>query len=271
MWTVFTHTLKESIHRRVALALIVVAVLIMVAELGFTHFAVNDKGELMVYRFGAKVGMAAKTFAASEARFESIGILSGLWVMLGLFAATSLLTSYMEKGWVELLLTKGASRWQIFLGRIGGAIALFVLTGLLMSGIPLTYFSLRAGVPLQPYFVAVGMIFVSFLGALALLALVSTAHANTALLVIVVFLEMTVTSMLAIRKQVMYGVITANWARWLLDWLYRILPKHSDLEHMAKNYAMSSAWESWFPLWTTAVFIIVATSWGLWRFERKAF
>ena len=271
MWTVFTHTLKESIHRRVALALIVVAVLILIAEVGFTHFAMNDKGELMVYRFGAKAGMAAKNYVASEARFETIGILSGLWVMLGLFAATSLLTSYMEKGWVELLLSKGTPRWKIFLGRVSGAGALFVLTAVLMSVIPTTYFSLRAGVPLKPYFVAVGMIFVSFLGSLALLALVATAHANTALLVIVVFLEVTVTSMLAVRKQLLYGLITANWARWLLDWLYRILPKHSDLEHMAKNYAMSSAWESWFPLWTTAVFVVAATAWGLWRFERKAF
>lgn len=271
MRNIFMYTLKESIHRRIALALIVVAIFFLVLQLGFTHFRPNDKGELTVYRFNAKVGIAAKTYVTTEARSESIGILSGLWVMLGLFAATPLLTSHMEKGWVELLISKGTPRWKIFLGRFAGAIALFVTTAVLMSVIPVTYFSLRAGVPLKPYFVAAGLIFLSFLGSLALLALVATAHPNTALLVIVVFLEMTVTSMLALRKELLYGAITASWARWLLDWLYRILPKHHDLEHMARSYAMSSSWESWFPLWTTAVFIAVATGWGLWRFERKAF
>ena len=271
MGNILVHTLKESIHRRVALALIVVAVLIMVAEVGFTHFQTNEKGELMVYRFGAKTGIAAKTYVVTEARYESLGILSGMWVMLGLFAATPLLTSYMEKGWVELLLSKGTPRWKIFLGRYTGAAALFIFTALLMSVIPLTYFSLRAGVPLKPFFAAVGIVFVSFLGSLALLALVSTAQANTALLVIVVFLEKMIASMLALRKQLLYGLITAKWAQWSLDWLYRILPKHPDLEHMARNYATSGAWESWFPIWTTAVFILVASAWGLWRFERKAF
>ena len=271
MWTIFIHTLKESINRRIALALIVVAVFFLVMQVGFTHFVASDKGELVVYRFGAKTGIAAKTYVAGEARSESIAILSGLWVMLGLFAATPLLTSHMEKGWVELLISKGTPRWQIFLGRFAGAIALFVVTALFMSVIPLTYFSLRTGVPLKPYLVAVGLIFVSFLASLALLALVATAQANTALLVIVVFLELIVTSMLAGRKQVLYGLITAKWAQWVLDWLYRILPKHPDLQQMARSYAMSSAWDSWFPVWTTAVFIVAATAWGMWRFERKAF
>jgi ABC-type transport system involved in multi-copper enzyme maturation permease subunit len=270
MWTVLVHTLKESIHRRIALALIVVAVFFLVLQLGFTHFERNANGELMVRRFGAKAGIAARTFVLTEGRPEQVGLLAGLWVTLGLFAATPLLTSFMEKGWVELLLSKGTSRWQVFAGRFMGCVALFVGTAFVMNVISVCYFSIRAGVPLKPYFIAVGLISVSFLSILALLALVATAQPNAALLVIVVFLELIVSGVLRSRQN-LYELITAKWAQWCLDWLYRVLPKHEDLERMARNVSMGRPVESWFPLWTTAIFFAVATAWAFWRFERKAF
>jgi ABC-type transport system involved in multi-copper enzyme maturation permease subunit len=270
MWTVFVHTLKESIHRRIALSLIVVAVLFMGVQLGFTRFERDAKGELVVYRFGSHSGIAAKTFVLADARPEQVALLAGLWITLGLFAATPLLTSHMEKGWAELLLSKGTARWQIFAGRFAGAVALLVGTACIMNVVSVTYFSLRAGVPLKPYFIAVGVLFVSFLSALALLALVATVQPNATLLVMVVFLELIVTGVLRTRKE-MYGIITARWAQWSLDWVYRILPKHDELGRMARGIAMNGTVTDWFPLWSTAIFVVVATGWAFWRFERKAF
>lgn len=270
MLTVFVHTLKESFHRRIALALIVVAFFLLILQVGFTHFERDSKGSLVVRRFQAATTIDAKTFVISEARPEQVSILAGFWVLLSLVAAAPLLTSYMEKGWVELLLSKGTARWKIFAGRYFGAIGLFAGTAILMNVIAVTYFSLRAGVPLQPYFVSLGLIFVSFLSSVALLALVSTVQPNTALLMIVMFIELVVAETLSGRKH-LYGVITARWAQWCLDWLYRILPKHPDLVRMARTYAAAGHVDSWFPLWTSALFFVVLSAWSLWRFQRKAF
>lgn len=270
MWSVFVETLKESVHRRIALALIVVAVFFIVIQVGFTHFSHSANGELMVTHFDARNAIAARTFVTTQVIPSSIQMLASLWVLLTLFASCTLLASYMEKGWVELLLSKGTPRWQIFAGRYLGAIALFVVTAFLMNVVSVVYFSLRADVPLRPYFVAVSFIFVSFLGALSLLVLVSTSQPNTGLLVLVTFLEFIVSSTLMGREQIAKA-IPWKWVIWLIGWMYRIVPKHEELSRMATRYFQTQTVASWFPLWTTAVFFAVATAWAFWRFERKAF
>ena len=270
MWTVFAETLKESINRRVALALIVVSVFFLVIQVGFTSFERGPGGELMVRRFHAATAANARTFVVTEARTEQVTLLAGLWVMLSLFAATPLLTSYMEKGWVELLLSKGTPRWQVLAGRYGGAIALFAGTAVIMNVLSVVYFSFRAGVPLRPYLLAVSVVALSFISSLSLMALISTAQANAALLVLIVFLETIVSRVLRERKQ-MYGMITAKWVQWSLDWLYRILPKHEDLNGIARSIAMGRPVDDWFPLWTTALFTLAASAWAFYRFSRKDF
>jgi ABC-type transport system involved in multi-copper enzyme maturation permease subunit len=270
MWTVFVHTLKESIHRRIALALIVVAIFFFAIQIGFTHFSRDANGELMVLHSKSSAPIAAKAFVTTDVFPASILILANMWVLLTLLATTSLLTSYMEKGWVELLLSKGTPRWQIFAGRYLGTLGLFIVTAFIMNVLCPTYFALRAGVPLRPYLVALSFLLLSFLGALSLLVLVSTAHPNAGLLVLVVFLEFIVSGMLAGREQ-LAKAIPWKWVTWLMDWMYRILPKHEELNRMATRYSLSHTVATWFPVWTTAVFVVVASTWAFWRFERKAF
>lgn len=270
MWTVFVHTLKESIHRRIALALIVVAVFFFAIQIGFTHFTRDANGELMVRHGKSSAPIAAKTFVATDVFPASIQVLANMWVLLTLLASTSLLTSYMEKGWVELLLSKGTPRWQIFAGRYCGTLALFVVTAWIMNVVCPIYFALRADVPLRPYLVALSFLLLSFAAGLAILVLVSTAHPNAGLLVLVVFLEFIVSGMLAGREQLAKS-IPWKWVSWVMDWMYRILPKHEELNRLATRYVQSQTIATWFPVWTTALFLVVASAWAFWRFERKAF
>ena len=271
MGTVLIETLKESIHRRIALALIVVAILFFVAQVGFTHFSHDAKGELVVTHMDSREPMPAKTFVTAEVIPTSLQMLSNLWVLLTLLATCTLLTSYMDKGWVELLLTKGTPRWKIFAGRYLGAMALFVITALIMNVLSVVYFAMRAGVPVGPYFVSLSFILVSFVSALSLMLLVSTSQANPGLLVLVVFLETILSSTLSLGNQQLFRGVPWKWMVWLLQWAYRIVPKHSELMHMATGYVQTQTVANWFALWSSVVFIFVATAWAFWRFERKAF
>lgn len=270
MWTVFVHTLKESIHRRIALALIVVAVLFFGVQIGFTHFSHDARGELVVTHGSSSTAIAARTFVTTDVFPTSIVLLSNLWVLLTLLAGASLLTSYTEKGWAELLLSKGTPRWQVFGGRYCGAIGLFIITAFVMNVLSAVYFALRAGVPLGPYFLALSFILISFLGGLSLMVLVSTSQPNAGLLVLVAFLESIVSNLLASREQLTKSIPWKS-VVWVIDWMYRILPKHQELSAMATRYNQSHTVSAWFPLWTTAIFIVATTAWSFWRFERKAF
>lgn len=269
MWTVFVQTLKESIHRRIALALIVVALFLLIVQFGFTHFYHAPNGELMVRHVDARAGIAAKTFVTSVAMPSQLQLMANVWVLLTLLATTALLTSYMDKGWIELLLSKGTPRWQIFGGRYLGGVAVFLLTAILMNT-PIAYFALRAGVSQKSYWIALLFGFLSFLGGYSLIALASTSQPNSGLLVLVIFLEFIVSSILSQRDAILKSIST-RWIVATIAWAYRILPKHEELSQMAARYMMGNPVQSWFPLWSTALFCVVATAWAFWRFERRAF
>jgi hypothetical protein len=58
---------------------------------------------------------------------------------------------------------------------------------------------------------------------------------------------------------------------WSLDWMYRIMPKHSELHDAAMLYLKNQTWHEWWPVWSTALFIVAALALAIAQFQRKAF
>lgn len=265
MRTIFLQALWESLHRRVALAMLVVAIL--TAGMMCTASFQGQPGQLYVESGRAHVPAAGYV----NDRFTAVlGITSGPWIILSLFAVAPLLTSHLEKGWAELLFAKGVARWQVVTARVAGALAVFVLLLVILAIVPCGYLAWRASVPFRPFLAAMALITFNFVAYLAMMLLVSSTQPNSALLIGVGFVQTLLSAALMERQRVLYGVITWKGARWLIDWTYRILPKDAELSRQATWYLSKQTWLGWWPVWTTGVFVAVSAGWALWRFERKA-
>lgn len=269
MGTIFYYTLREVLYRRMGVVLLVISVLTPSIFIYFwiVSFERLPNGQMIIH--GGRMDIPVATFVQ--------GSLSGMlefsnifWMFIGIFAAAPLMTSFLEKGWVDLLLSKGVSRWQILLGRYISGVAVFALAMLLMNGSVALYAWARTGISPWRFLAALGITTFSFAVVLALMTLVGVSQPNTALLVMAGFVEVMFSRFLATREM-LYAVITRQWIKDSLDWSYRLLPKHAGLQKLAVDCFMNRSIESWYAAWSSGVFLVVMLALACWLLHRKSF
>jgi ABC-type transport system involved in multi-copper enzyme maturation permease subunit len=269
MGTIIRYTLWESVHRRMGLVLMVFSLVMFGILVYALQFQAQPDGTLFVLMRGRTLGPAARIVPSQLASL--LDFATGPWVLLGIFAVAPLLTSFMEKGWVDLLLAKGVSRWTILLGRYLGATGVFALClGILGAG-PAFYFWARTGVAPARFFESLLVLLLSFGALAALMAFVAVINPSPALPIMFAFLQTALSPLLFMRERVLYDVITAKWAQWLMDWAYRVLPKTTELSRAAAGYLRDGKITDWWPLWSTAVFLAGTLVAAGWLFRRKSF
>jgi ABC-type transport system involved in multi-copper enzyme maturation permease subunit len=268
MLTVLKHTLIESIHKRMALALLVISVLIFSFTLYFFRLQTQPDGKVLVFTQGGKASQPAEGFVR-EYLASTLMTTAGPWTLLGIFALAPLLSSYLETGMAGLLFTKALARWQIFLGRVGGAFTLFVATLVVLDGLPSIYFWLRTGVSSKPFLIAVSILALSFLSIVATMALVTLQRRGPAPAIIIAFLQITLSGVLAERAMIL-RMFNAKWFAKSLDYAYYVLPKNSDLTRAAQSYMTTGHITNLMPLWSTALFTAVVLAFSIFQLQRKS-
>ncbi|MCH8348011.1 MAG: hypothetical protein IH901_05915, partial [Proteobacteria bacterium] len=184
-----------DVGQRMGLVLLAISVLVPTGLLYLIRFQARDDGTVMAYLFSNRVGTAAEFVPSALSGLLQMTV--GLWLFMGIFAIAPLLTTYLEKGWADLLLSKGVARWQVLLGRYGGGLALFAATLLILDGAPAIYFWARTGIAPGRFFLGVAMLGLSFASVLALMALTAMVQASPSILIIVGFMQVILSSLLA--------------------------------------------------------------------------
>jgi ABC-type transport system involved in multi-copper enzyme maturation permease subunit len=255
--------LRETLHRRLGLAMLVIASLAAVLQIPLS--LVTEAGK--TYAISGRSHIPVAEYVAM--RFESTAMVTNnIWTLVALFAVAPLLASHLEKGWAELLFAKGVTRWQIVTARLGAALTTWAVLLSVMAIFPNLLLAWRTGTPVKAFLVMMALATFSFVAYLSVMFLVSSGYANVALLAAIAFIQAALSTALTLRKS-LYEIITWRWAQWLIDWAYRILPKNADIVRAGSVYLRSHRWDGWWPIWTTAVFILVAGAIGYWRFQHK--
>jgi ABC-type transport system involved in multi-copper enzyme maturation permease subunit len=268
MITIIWYTLKETIHRRMGVVILVLSLLSPGFFLWKANFTTAANGKVVVSL--GRMQLPVDAFA------QGIGLslmsLSGqLWTWIGIFAAAPLLTSYLEKGWAEMQFAKGIPRWQFLLGRYIASVLLFAGSLFCVAGLPMLYFQVRGGISAKSYLIALLFLVFSFAALAAFMALISIQQALPAVPTLAAFLMMIIAAILAERENTFYRIIESKWPKVLMDWAYRILPKTLELTRAANTYWRSGTVEAWWPVWSTGLFVIGCLGLSMWLLHRKSF
>lgn len=271
MLTVLVQTLHESLYRRMGVVLLAVSLLIPGIYL---YYWISNAERLPTGEVVLRVGprnapIPAEMFVRGNFR-GFLEIANTLWFFLGIFAAAPLMTTFMEKGWVEMLLSKGVARWQMLLGRYVAALLVYVAALFITYVVPALYVWQTTGITQYRFLASIGITIFSFTATLALMTLLGVGQPNQALLVIVGFVQVTLSRLLA-ERATFYPLIPYQWVKTTIDWIYRLFPKSSELQRMATDYFAKATIESWWPFWSTGVFTVVTLTLALWVFHRKSF
>lgn len=269
MIAAYVNSLAEAVNRRMGLVMLGLSAVVAVVFNWIVRLVPLRDGSTMIMFGNRMLGpdkIAAPALFKTEAQFTG-----GLWLLLGIFAAAPLLASTLDKGWLELTLSKGTARWKILVGRYFGGITLYFLA-LMITTMPLAIrIWLKTGAQPGPLVMATIIQCLGFAALLALAALATLPQTGIAVPIMVAVVVQIVSPFLAQRERTFYLLFSSPSLRGAVDWMYKILPKCYELNDLSTYYIDNGAIANWWPIWSTAAFLVAVMGLTIWLLHRKSF
>ncbi|RMD90857.1 MAG: hypothetical protein D6813_08530 [Calditrichaeota bacterium] len=191
-------------------------------------------------------------------------------IFLSIFATASLVPTMLEKGQIELILSKPISRSQILFGRFVGAQAIMFFNVVYLIGGSWLILSMKTGFWYFPYLYAILMVMVAFAAIYALMTFVGVTTRSTGVSIMMAYAVLFFSPLLA-QKDRIYAFLSHKIYYYLLEGLYQILPKTFELGEMNQALVMGKAFGGWTPLWSSCLAAFFIYLFANYIFVRKNF
>jgi len=189
-------------------------------------------------------------------------------MFLAVFASATLMPAALERGRVELLLSKPLRRWHILLARYSATLLLVMLNiGYLVLGVWLV-FGWKTGIWHASFLYAIPFTTFMFAVLLSVVTLVAVFSESAALATMITFALMVMSPILA-QHQLMAKLLSSEWMRQVWRGFYHVLPKFFDVGGINMNLVMGRAVSSWAPVWTSTAFGVVILSVAMFWFQKR--
>ncbi|MEM8556872.1 MAG: ABC transporter permease subunit [Bacteroidota bacterium] len=272
-------TLRELRAKWIVVGLFAVATVLWVLLASLLNLDVVD-GTLAGFRIaGGEVSMeGGPSELAGFTALEQIvvvvetGVAGGaywLGILLALFATGALVTSLMERGQIDLTLSKPLSRTQVLGGRVLGVWGamlvlftyLFVMVWLVMA--------LKSGIWNPRFLLAIGLVFGMFVTMYGVTTLVSVLSGSTALALIVTYGVLFASLPLGAHSQ-LAPVLSPGFREAYLA-AYHLLPKFPEVTGIVGRFTLRQDIPTWYPFLSSLGFGAVCYALAFWRFGKKDF
>jgi ABC-type transport system involved in multi-copper enzyme maturation permease subunit len=158
-----------------------------------------------------------------------LGLAGGLFtgiILFGVFATAGIIPDALEKGTVDLYLSKPIHRWELLLGKQLGAVFAIFLNIIYFIGALCVIFGLRLGVWDFSFLLSGLSMAFMFACFFSLVVFTGVVSRSTAISIIVAFLYLFVFgSLLESRQTTLYRISEGTIYRAVLDGLYYIFPQ----------------------------------------------
>jgi ABC-type transport system involved in multi-copper enzyme maturation permease subunit len=269
---IIAYTLRESFAKKTFIAFFVVITITHLLFLFALNVDLVSGGMAAVQLFGKDVEQEIE-----KLRKIVIGIESGLalamygaGIFLAIFATASLVPNMLEKGSVDLLLSRPFARWQLLLGRYLGALSIVAINVAFLIGGAWLILSIKTGFWHTP-FLASGLIIILVFGVLyAIMTFVGVTARNSGVSIIAAYLVIFFSPLLLARDKI-YALLSQKIYQWLLDGIYYMTPRTAELGNITRVLVAGETVASWTPLFQSlavgAAFLLGA----IYVFEKKDF
>ena len=198
------------------------------------------------------------------------GITFWVVLLLGLFATGSLVASIMERGQVDLLLSKPVARSTILGGRLLGVGAVVAALVVYVLGAVWLVMSIKSGIWNGSFLIGVGVVLTMFAVLYGIVTLVSVWTESTALAMIVALGVIVASIVLMAGTGDASSQISRPW-REVYVALYYVLPKFPAATAMTWTLAGGERVEDWMPFLTSLGFGAACYAGAFALFRRKDF
>jgi len=265
--TLLYSTIREAIEKKIVLAIFTLIGLVVFLMLLFINLDSVDGIQQMLSLGGDE------TYRENIIRFTSELLnqftFLAVFFLLLIFSA-SYIPSMLEKGSIDVLLSKPVSRPKIIIAKFLSVVFLaFIILSFLILLIWIMV-SARSGIWHFPFLTSIlwfTLIFAILYSFQMFLGLVTQ---NTIIsLAINLFILFPISAVLAVREQTIFTLVDSGFVKFIVDFLYYILPKAWDLREMCVNLILGYGVESYQPLITSVLFMFTVISLSVYYFSKK--
>ncbi|MFQ5636544.1 MAG: hypothetical protein ACE5IR_00940 [bacterium] len=198
------------------------------------------------------------------------GVAFSAGIFLSIFATANLVPRFLEKGAIELILSKPLSRPLIFISRFLGAqsIVAFNVT-YLIAGTWLVL-SIKTGIWYWPFLYSVPMVMIAFAIIYALMAFVGVTTRSTGVTIMVAYLVLFFSPFL-VQKDRIYALLSNKSYDYILEGLYHVMPKIHELSLINHSLVKNLPVEDWSALWTSSLAGMFVLFFAVIIFSKKNF
>ncbi len=264
-------TFREALARKIFWGLFGLSTLMILFFLFLLKIDIVEGALATVSLFGRSTSRTQNVDQLVIGAYGAIAVFLYTWGMfLAVFASAGLIPAVLEPGRIELLLSKPVSRIHILLGRylgnilvVGANVAYLVLGVWIILGI-------KTNIWRASFLASIASTMFIFAVLLAVVVLVGVVFDSAALATMVSVGLMIMSPILAQTSTVM-KLLSSEWSRQLWRGLYYVFPKIYDLGTMTVGLIRNGHYDSWMPVWSSALFGIVVLGMAIAFFQRRDF
>jgi len=264
-------TLRESVARKTFITFVSISTLVHIFMLFVLNFDMLDAGMAMVKIMGQEVGgtrgIDLKTVVLMIQKGITIAVFTG-GIILSIFATAGLVPQMLEKGYIDLLLSKPLYRWQLFLSRFIGAILIIACNVAYLIGGTWLILGAKTGIWHFQSLLVIPMVVLAFAMLFASMSLIGVLSRSASVTVMISF-SLIFLSPLLQHHDMIYSLLTSKVYYFILEGVYHLLPKVSEISQITEALVSGKPVESWSAVWTSALSSLAILAGATFIFQRK--
>lgn len=266
--TISKFTIREALSRKIFVSFFAISTfVILLFALVFSLVSFEDlTGVANVNK--NDINDLAQGVAEGLKLFIVIPLFGG-GLFLSIFSAASFIPNMVEKGSIDLLLSKPISRAQIILGKfLGGTIIVFInITYLILSIWILIGLKFYVWEP--SFLLSILTITFTFATLYSLIILIGILTQSSVVAMMISYLIFFVFSPLLNAREIISQFIDNDFTSTILDVFYYITPKTSELGSITTTLSVGNSFDSYQPIWTSLLFTIFVLYLSISIFRKK--
>jgi len=264
-------TFREAFARKIFWGLFGLSTVMILFFLFLLKIDIVEGALATVSLFGRTMDRTTDVDRLVSNTYGGIATFLYTWGMaLAVFASSGLIPSVLEPGRIELLLSKPLSRTHILLGRyVGNVLVVSSNIAYLVLGVWLI-FGYKTGIWGRAFLLSILTTIFIFSVLLSVVVLIGVMFESAALATMTTVGLMIMSPILA-QTNLMMRLLSSEWSRQLWRGLYYTLPKVYDVGKMTLDVIRNGSFDSYMPVWSSAIFGTVVLSAALVLFAKRDF
>jgi ABC-type transport system involved in multi-copper enzyme maturation permease subunit len=266
-WTITKFTLQEAFARKNFITFFAVSTLVILIII-----AVFASTDLTNYTFVAKGSVGQFDLRQEVAKFFRVLVIMPLFgggLFLSIFSVSSFIPNMLEKGNIDVFLSKPISRTELLLGKFfGGILVVFfnvvylVVAIWAMTGAKFTSWD-------SAFLLSAFSITFAFMVLYAMIILIGVLTQSSVLAMMLSYLIFFILSPLLEARKTWGVIIHSDFVKSLVDMLYYIIPKTSEMGTITKELAIGNQIQNIQPIFSSFLFMILALVLSIFIFNKK--